>query len=216
MRICVRLAVLVVASLLGLEQPGLAKVTATTVRLYMQTLDPSNLTYKVPKGKVFILQHVGFSTSWTPSRKIHIVPPKGTDHASTVELSFGKSFNTLDRSLKLPAETKVASVNSMTNEECILFGLLADDTELYAAIGSELSNPSLAGGFLWADVVLDSPRPGVVTAESTVQLDPSDWREEVGALTATAEPGIHRVRVDAGESRGKFVRASARPRQADD
>jgi len=216
MRIAVRLAVLVLASLLALEPHAFAKVTATTVRLYMQTLDPSNLAYKVPAGKVFILQHVGFSTSWTPSRKIHIVPPKGTDFASTVELSFGKSFNTLDRPLKLPTGTKVASVNTQINEECILFGVLADNTDLYAAIASELTNPALDGGLLWADLVLDSPRPAVVTAESTVQLHPSDWREEVGAVTATAEPRMHRVRVDAGASGSKFVRASARARPADD
>jgi len=216
MRIGVRLAVLVLASLLALEQRGFPKVTATTVRLYMQTLDPSNLTYTVPKEKVFILEHVGFSTSWTQSRQIHIVPPKGTDFASTIALTFGKSFNTLDRALKLPAGTKIASVNSMTNEECILFGVLADDTDLYAAIGTELTNPSLAGGSLYADLVLDSPRPAIVTAESTVQLHPSDWREEVGAVTATTERTVRRVRVDAGESRSKFVRASARARQADD
>ena len=216
MRKGVRLAVLVLASLLALEQPGFAKVTATTVRLYMQTLDPSNLAYEVPKGKVFILEHVGFSTSWTQSRQIRIVPPKGTDFASTIALTFSDSFNTLDRPLKLPAGTKVASVNSMTNEECILFGVLADDTDLYAAIGSELSNPSLAGGSLYADLVLESPRPAIVTAESSVQLDPSDWREEVGAVTATTERTVRRVRVDAGASRSKFVRASARARQADD
>jgi len=216
MRKGVGLAVLVVASLLALEQGAFAKVTATTVRLYMQTLDPSNLTYTVPAGKVFILEHVGFSTTWTQSRKIHIVPLKGTDFASTVELSFGKSFNTLDRPLKLPTGTKVASVNTMTNEECILFGVLADNTDLYAAIASELTNPALDGGFLSADLVLDSPRPAVVTAESTAQLDPSDWREDVGAVTATTEPGIRRVRVDPGASRSKFVRASARARQAND
>ena len=94
--------------------------------------------------------------------------------------------------------------------------MLADATDLYAAIGNELTNPSLAGGFFWADLVLDLPRPAVVTAQSTVQLDPSDWREEVGAVTTTAEPGIRRVRVDAGASRSKFVGASARARQADD
>jgi hypothetical protein len=216
MRIGVRVAVLLGASLFALQQPGFAAVTAETVRLYMQTMDPSNLTYRVPKGKVFILQHVGFSTSWTQSRVLHIVPPGGTKFASTVELTFGKSFNTLDRPLKLPAETAVLSVNSMTNEECILFGVLADDTDLYAAIGSELNNPRLAEGFLCADLVLDSPRPALVTAESTVQLHPSSWREERGALTATADRRIHEVRIDPGVSGTKFLRASARARQADD
>ncbi len=216
MRRGVCLTVLVVASLFALEQRGFAKVTATTVRLYMQTLDPSKLTYKVPDRKVFILQHVGFSTSWTQERKIQIVPPDGTKSTSTVELTFSRSFNTLDRPLKLPAGTAVLSVNGMTNEECILFGVLADDTDLYAAIGGELTDPWLEGEFLCADLVLDSPRPAAVTAQSTARLYPSDWREEVDAVTATAEPGIRRVQVDPGVTRSKFVRASARARQAED
>ncbi len=206
------LAVLVVASVLAVGQPGFAKVTATTVRLYMQTMDPSKLTYTVPSGTVFILQHVGFSTSWTQTRVIQILPPGGNKYSSIVELTFSKSFNTLDRELKLPAGTNIVSLNTMTMEECILFGVLADDTDLYAALGGELTNPSLAGGFLSADLVLNSPRPAVVAAESTGQLDSPNWRGEPDAVTATADRRIHRVRVSAGAGESKFVRASARAR----
>ena len=210
------LAVLVVASLFAPEQRGLAKVTATTVRLYMRTMDTSKLTYAVPDRKVFILQHVGFSTTWTQERKIQIVPPGGTKSTSTVELTFSRTFNTLDRPLKLPGGTSILSVNYEINEECVLFGVLADDTDLYAAIGGEFTNPWLEGEFLCADLVLDSPRPAVVTAQSAARLYPSDWSEEVDAVTATAEPGIRRVRVDAGGSGSKFVRASARAREGED
>ena len=55
-----------------------------------------------------------------------------------------------------------------------------------------------------------------VGAESTGQLDKANWREETGAVTATADPRIHRVRVSAGTGESKFVRVYARARQADD
>lgn len=213
----ITLAVFVVASLLAVGQPACAKVVATTIRLYMQTLDPSKLTYKVPSGNVFILQHVGFSTSWTPqARAIHIVPPGGKEYSSTVELTFTKSFNTLTRDLKLPAGTLISSLNDMTEEECILFGVLAEESDIYAAVGGELTTPSLAGGFFSADVVLDSPRPAIVTAESRPDLVKDPWREEPDAVTPTADRRVYRVEVPAGDGESNFVRVSARSRENED
>lgn len=211
------LAVIVVASLLAVGQPASAEVVATTIRLYMQTLDPSKLTYKVPSGSVFILQHVGFSTSWTPqTRVIQIVPPGGDKFSSAVELAFTKSFNTLTRDLKLPAGTLISSLNAMTQEECILFGVLAEESDIYAAIGGELTAPSLAGGFLSADLVLDSPRPAVVAAQSRPDLVKDPWQDEPDAVTPTADRRVYKVEVPAGDEGSKFVRVSARSRQNDD
>lgn len=213
----ITLAILVVASLFVTCQPAFAKVTATTIRLYMQTLDPSKLTYKVPSGSVFILQHVGFSTSWTPqARVIHIVPPGGKEYSSTVELTFTKSFNTLTRDLKLPAGTTIASLNAMTEEECILFGVLAEESDIYAAIGGELSAPSLAGGHFSTNLLLESPRPAVVTAQSTSQLYQANWREEPDAVTPTADRRVYRVEVPAGAEQSKFVRVTSRARENED
>lgn len=213
----ITLAVLVVASLLAVGQPACAKVVATTIRLYMQTLDPSKLTYKVPSGNVFILQHVGFSTSWTPqARVIHIVPPGGKEYSSTVELTFTKSFNTLTRDLKLPAGTTIASVNTMTEEECILFGVLAEESDIYAAIGGELAEPSLAGGFLSAELLLDSPRPAVVAAQSRADLVKDPWREEPDAVTPTANRRVYKVEVPAGDGESKFIRVTSRARENED
>ncbi len=153
----------------------------------------SAAVYAVPAGKVLIIEYVVFPNYWDiqGETKRIIIRHGGTSTSGSVwdtEVTYGNKFNSLLRPLKLPGGKAVAvpGVNGLF--QCFIYGLLADATDLYAAIPSEFQGLGLASngeGQLAGVLHTDSPRPKVVGLESA--NDAETWNPVVGASLSGTE-----------------------------
>lgn len=179
-------------------------------------------TYTVPTGKVLILEHVIFTASFGLSgedRELILDHAGSSGSGSAVEtvLRYSSDFNTLFRPLKLREGIALrAFLTQGTTHRIYLYGLLVDESDLYASVEVEVKEVEVAGSGvrplrqqMQGELEVSANRPTVIEAESTDGT--ADWEEDPAVAIAETSPTERFFRRNIGlASERLFVRFSAR------
>ena len=173
------------------------------------------IEYTIPTGKVFIIEavrnlgHTSGPTqaniSYGATHPVAVGSLGWTFDVSTDFISDDPAF--VQGKFRLPAEAKL-KVPTNGAFQATYMGLLVDQADLYAAqIPADLSDPRIEGLTLVADARFRSPRPRIVWAQSTENLDQFE-DDPSGQVTRKTDPSVDVVAVDANAEK-KFLRAEA-------
>lgn len=205
-----------------LTYPAAAEVVPVTILTGRGTGSPEGApsSYTVPLGKVLIVEAVQY------------VPPSGTVPTDLVVQfnltahNFGTARNVFmlvgtweewkrfpfDPPMRLSAGDRLAS--NAINGYYLWYGLLVDETDLFASLEVEILDARVESGKLIADTRVDSPRPRRITAETTDDLPAAGGFLPDPSATAArgTSPSEDTIAVDLGPGNQMFLRASATAR----
>ena len=174
--------------------------------------------YTVPSGKVLIVEAVKYrlpSGVEPPTEMIAMFRLTPHNFASRrnvfVDLGPWDHFErfTFDPPMRVSAGDMLDS--NRTSGYYLWFGLLVDETDLFASLDVELLNPRVESGKLIADAKVASPRPRRITAETADDLlNAGAFLPDLSATVARgASTSEDIITVDLGEGDQMFLRASA-------
>ena len=208
MAMCTRFFICVTAlGVLGNVAQG--DVVAMNIVLTEQA-DAHPSSYTVPAGKVLVVEHVFAASSGTSVG--YYITVGGL--LLRVSISSGAGTVSWSPSLKLTAGLTINAQDGSQGGVGIIYALLVDESDLYAAITSEFESVSAASGDVRGTLRLGSPRPSLVKIERTGGLEADAWTEELSALIQrTSSLNREYVLPLPGENR-QFYRATARARKS--
>ncbi len=169
------------------------------------------ITYTVPSEKILLIEHViaseedGYDINLTwdfittnGTYSIDIDRNHNETHVQGI-LSFNKP-------LKIPGGTKIQA-NITTHEDpngYIVFGLLADQADLYASIETQSDGMLCRNGTFSYDVLAASARPGKIKLQGSTDLE--EWHPIVDATIAKINPSSHSVSVPIAGNEKYYVK----------
>jgi len=132
-------------------------------------------TYTVPTGKVLVVEHAVIMTT---DSALRYTPPGATLRVSLVGSSSG--FTSFQPTFKAPAGAlfEAEGLQAQHDANGMLFGLLVDPADLYAAIPGEIDWLTSGVAGLRGEVRLGSPQPRQVKLETSSNLLQPLWEHD--------------------------------------
>ena len=206
------ISTVVVFLLLASTAPG--EVTVTNILVSRFTAPVGTNTFTVPAGKSLYVEHISLGqTDFYVVQYFIVGGLEGVAVLARSQSDPAGQIVSFAPSIKLAAGTKIGVMSNYVGV-AMVYGLLVDHADVYAAIPSEFQSEHLtAAGVIQGTLALSSPRPATVKMEASTDLqtwfddhlniyasranDPSQW--EYSALNPYDRA---------------FIRARARARKA--
>lgn len=203
-------------------QSASAEVEDAFVRLRAAT--EAEERYTVPAGKILIIQSLSHKSTKlvdTPGPIILRIGKRRVNVPNSTlinEYTLGGTYASEEIvPLRQPLRLKEGEyiempIGSAGSDSYYLFGLMADEGDLFAKIPVELTNPRLAGGALMADITYGSPRPRVTKVETSTDLKTFTEEPKATVTSGSSTTAVAKIDVDKGQDK-TFVRVTATPRR---
>ena len=185
-----------------------AEVTATNIALSTLPSGNPDQKFNVPVGKVLLSEHINRIT--TNSWIVVVSPGLPVWFDSVIVLPGGTRVTSFNPSLKVTAGSEIQLRGGSGFTTAIMYALLVDQSDLYAAISSEFSGMSLAAGGADVHIELDTARPAIVKLEESVDL--LSWSTMMGSPVAKASQSKRYLATIPTDKGKDFIRAKARSR----
>lgn len=186
-----------------------------TVQPVNIVLHDGNLSYSIPTGKVLQIEHLIWALeSDSTHQVISIKPVNDPTGVGDFQLKFttdAPDSYTPTRPIRVVGGSgaQVSIINNGLADwrDVMIVGLLIDPEDLYADISTELLDPRMEDGRLVADLQYASPRPRVVSIESSPDLL-AYTEDPTAVLSETTSPSLSIASISASHDQ-RFMRAKA-------
>jgi hypothetical protein len=174
-------------------------------------LTASNPTYQVPSGKVLIIEQAYFDSA---NASLIVVFSNSTSSMLIEVPSWKGSLTPIQPPLKIGSNDYITALIDTNDNRTslVMFGLLVNPEDLYAAIPSEFESAARSTGDMSSRLGLASTRQPIIRAETSDDL--VDWTQAMNvAVYGTTSPSDYRLLLPLG-SRSEFLRARAISRKS--
>lgn len=203
---------MVCALVIGLGLSGTfaeASVAVTNIVLTEQE-DAHPSSFTVPAGKVLVVEHV-FNGAVGNSIGYWI---QVSNFSLRVSISAANGMVSYTPSLKFSEGTTLNAQDGDDSGIGVIYALLVDPEDVYAAITSEFTSLYASAVDLHGTLQLGSPRPSTVRIERREHLGSGEWQPDMETTISNTDSKIARsfsVPIPEGDS--QFYRARARARR---
>lgn len=201
MRIILALAV----ALFLMAFEGKGEVLVTNIALSRFGYPFGTNTYSVPSGKSLYIEHIFLSST---NANVYYIKQVALSMTVCV-VAEDQTMTSFHPAIKLNSGiTLWVSTNF-----AIIYGLLVDNADVYAAVPSEFKSTQYAvDGGIEGTIGLSSPRPSIVKME--ISADMQNWQKDPDnvSVTRSSEPGQWNYTAT-GSNDVAFFRARARGRR---
>lgn len=176
-------------------------------------LTASSPTYQVPAGKVLIIEQGYFDSANTSL----ILVFSNASSSMTIEVpGWYGTLTPIQPPLKVASNDYITALIATNDSRTslVMFGLLVDPEDLYAAIPNQFEERiAMEGGAFRSILGLASARQPVIRLEDSTNLLEDGWAESVLAeLARTTNALQYEVSLPTADEQKEFLRANVRSR----
>jgi hypothetical protein len=181
---------------------GAATASWAVIQPVRISLNQTTNAYQVPSGKVLIIEQGYLSTTYNSL----ILVFSNASSVMQIEVPNWKGqLTAIQPPLKVPGDDYIIALIADINTFVVMFGLLVDPEDLYAAIPSEFKSATRLAGEMNSVLGLASTRQPIIRPETSGDL--VDWTKAMNVTVyGTTNPADYRLQLPLGSQR-EFLRA---------